>query len=158
MIRLTLLLGMIGLLGSCAVQNATSYQNAGYKAEIYSGEEILRDLKDNPFTLHQGKPFARSGVIDCVVIEGNPSATNGKRSITFTIQQYSEYGEDCKVSVTGPACCVKQVDDHNINFRVSGSLQFFRLHFDPQTGAATLRTLSGESPVLTFRYVVRKLW
>jgi len=149
---------LVGCAFQCTTSKSTIYQQPGYTVTNYAGEEVFDNLSPNPRPLHQGKPFAKAGTINFVVIEGSAAPSNGKKSVAFSVQIFSELGEQVKVHVVGPECCVKQVDDHNFNFRVSGSLQFFRISFDNETGRPTIRTLNGTADMITVRYAVQKMW
>lgn len=142
----------------CAVNQTSTYNRRGYKVEHDAREEVLHNMTTSPVKLYDGKRFAKAGVIDFVVIEGNSNFTNGKKSVSFTIHQYVEVGKAFYFDITGPDCCVKKVDEQNFNFRVAGSLQFFRLSFDPETGAPSMRTMSGSTDMVTVRYAIKKLW
>ena len=148
---------MIGF-ASCATQGPGTYTSPAYEAKVFSIEENYQRMGNSPLPIHGGKALTHAGTVELVVIEGTPSLTNGKRSIAFSLRLYGEYGSNLRMAATGPECCVKQVDDHNVNFRPSGSLQFFRLSLNQESGALTIRTLSGEVDGLTVRALVTKMW
>ena len=155
---LSVVMGIAILFATCTTQGPGKYTNAGYAAKTFSFEENYQRMGTSPLSIYDGKALTHGGVVEMVIIEGTPALTNGKRSIAFSLRLYGEYGTSMRMSVTGPDCCVKQVDEQNVNFRPSGSLQFFRLHINPETGALTIRTLSGEIEALTVRGHVTKIW
>lgn len=150
---LLLCLALVG----CSEQTSV-FSKGAYGMTNYQNEEVISNITTSPVAIHKGEKFTKAGIIDLFLIEGNPKYTAGKKTVICSIYQFVEVDKSFRFSVEGPDCCVTPVDDHNFDLRPVNSLFVYRLSFNPQTGAPSIRMLSGSAAFLTIRYAVTQFW
>jgi hypothetical protein len=160
MMRVTSIL-CVCLVGVFAVQcseKSSIYGKGDFGLNSYNKEQIINNLSIAPVQINAGKPFTKAGIIELFLIEGSPQYTAGKKNVICRIYQFGEVDQEFKFDIEGPECCVTKIDDHTFDLRPANSLFTYRLSFDPTSGTASIRMLSGSAQFVTIRYAVQQFW